>query len=231
MSRKFKYSPEIKVKACEEYLSGNYSILDLCNRYDISYKKGTCSIYKWLSIYMESGAKGFFYNTQKNKQYSKELKLQAVEDYLSGKGSLRDISAKYRIKDSRSLRSWISLYNANKELKDYNPKREVYMAEARRKTTIEERKEIVEHCIDHERNYKETASLYDVSYSQVYSWVKKYDANGEAALIDKRGHHKTDDEVDELERLRRENKRLKRHLAEQDRLTELLKKAKEFEGM
>ena len=105
------------------------------------------------------------------------------------------------------------------------------MAESRRKTTIEERKEIVEYCINHERNYKDTASLYDVSYSQVYSWVKKYDANGDDALIDKRGHHKTDDEVDELERLRRENLRLKRQLEEKDMLTELLKKVKEFERM
>ena len=88
------------------------------------------------------------------------------------------------------------------------------MAEARRKTTIEERMEIVQYCIEHDRNYKDTASLYDVSYSQVYSWVKKYDADGEDGLSDKRGHHKTDGEVDELERLRRENLRLKRQLEE-----------------
>ena len=56
------------------------------------------------------------------------------------------------------------------------------MAEARRKTSIDERREIVEYCISHHRNYKETASIYDVSYSQVYSWVKKYDAYGEEAL-------------------------------------------------
>ena len=105
------------------------------------------------------------------------------------------------------------------------------MAEARRKTTVEERKEIVVYCINHERNFKDTASLYDVSYSQVYSWVKKYVANGNNALIDKRGRHKTDDEVDELERLRRENLRLKRQLEEKGMLTELLKKVKEFERM
>ena len=105
------------------------------------------------------------------------------------------------------------------------------MAEARRKTTIEERKEIVKYCISHNRNYKETASLYDISYSQVYIWVRKYDANGEEGLTDRRGHHKTDDEVDELERLRRENLRLKRQLEEKDMVLELLKKVKEFEGM
>ena len=105
------------------------------------------------------------------------------------------------------------------------------MATTRRKTTIEERKEIVKYCINHKRNYKDTAALFDVSYSQIYSWVKKYDTNGEEALSDKRGRHKTDDEVDELERLRRENLRLKRQLEEKDMLTELLKKVKEFEGM
>ena len=35
------------------------------------------------------------------------------------------------------------MYNANIELKDYAPKRGLYMAKARRKTTIDERKEIV----------------------------------------------------------------------------------------
>lgn len=103
------------------------------------------------------------------------------------------------------------------------------MAEARRKTTIEERKEIVEYCLQHNRDYKGTASIYNVSYSQVYSWIRKYDVNGEESLLDKRGHHKTDDEVDEVERLRRENKRLKRQLEEKDMMVELLKKVQELE--
>lgn len=105
------------------------------------------------------------------------------------------------------------------------------MADAKRKTTVEERKEIVKYCIEHNRNYKDAASIFDVSYSQVYSWVRKYDANGEDGLVDKRGHHKSDDEVDELERLRRENIRLKKQLKEKDMLAELLKKVQEFERM
>lgn len=42
----------------------------------------------------------------------------------------------------------------------------------KQKNAIEERKTIVEYCLSHDRGYKGTASLYDVSYSQVYSWVK-----------------------------------------------------------
>ena len=41
--------------------------------------------------------------------------------------------------------------------------------------------------------------------------MKKYDSDGDEGLIDKRGRHKLDDEVDELERLRRENVRLMQH--------------------
>lgn len=105
------------------------------------------------------------------------------------------------------------------------------MADARRKTTLEERKEIVEYCLKHNRDYKGTASKYGVSYSQVYSWVKKFNTLGEDGLTDKRGHRKADEEVDELERLRRENLRLKRQLEERDMVVELLKKVKEFERM
>lgn len=98
------------------------------------------------------------------------------------------------------------------------------MAEARRKTTLEERKEIVDYRINHNRNYKNTAAKFDVSYSQVYSWVKKYDTYGADGLTDRRGCHKIDAEVDELERLKRENLRLKRQLEEKDMVVELLKK-------
>ena len=150
---------------------------------------------------------------------------------MRGDGSVDDIVAKYNISGRYVLCSWIMKYNANMELKDYEPKREVYMAEARRKTTLEERKEIVDYCISHNNDYKGTASKFDVSYSQVYSWVKKYRESGEEGLEDKRGHHKGDDEVDELERLRRENKRLKQQLEERDMLCELLKKVRELEGM
>jgi transposase-like protein len=147
-----------------------------------------------------------------------------VEAVLRGEGSVDDIVARYNISTREVLRQWILRYNANMELKDYDPKRKVYMADARRKTTLDERKEITEYCIAHNRDYKGTAALFDVSYSQVYTWVQKYLEHGEEGLEDRRGHHKTDDEVDELERLRRENLRLKRQLEEQSMVVELLKK-------
>lgn len=223
-----KYTSEEKLNIVEGYLNGLFSLEE--KAHELGYKAAPGCFKRWVRQYQEQGAEGLL-RLAGNKSYTAEFKTMVVEEYLSGKGSAVDLAAKHKISTADVLLHWVSLYNANRKLKDYNPKREVYMAQARRKTTLEERKEIVEYCISHDRNYKETASLYDVSYSQVYSWVKKYDADGEISLSDRRGHHKTDDEVDELERLRRENIRLKRQLEEKDMAVELLKKVKEFERM
>ena len=225
MSGKIRFIPGEKEQAVIDYLDKNKSRTQICEELCISSR----TIQDWAIIYNKHGIAGFARKTR-NSSYSKEFKMKVVEEYIKGEGSSIDLGIKYDI-SSGLLRKWIRMYNSDMELKDYNPKQEVYMAEARRKTTVEERKEIVNYCINHNRDYKNTAAKHNVSYNQVYSWVKKYNANGEAGLTDKRGHHKTDDEVDELERLRRENLRLKRQLEEKDMAVELLKKAKEFERM
>ena len=221
------YSLELRIKIVKEYLAGEGSSIELSNKYNIPSSK---TIRVCAQKYKQQGMLAFI-KGQGNAHYSSEFKTMCVELYLSGEMSIDEVVAKYNISAQQILRNWIMKYNANRELRDYCPKPEVYMAEARRKTSIEERKEIVKYCIGHNRNYKETASAYNVSYNQVYSWVKKYDALGEEGLTDKRGCHKTDEEVDELERLRRENVRLKKQLKEKDMLTELLKKVQEFERM
>ena len=225
MSRKIRFTPEEKAQAVIDYLDKNKSRTQICEELCISSR----TIQDWAILYNKHGIAGFAVKTR-NSSYSKEFKTKVVEEYLRGEGSSIDLGIKYNI-SSGLLRSWVRMYNANRELRDYSPKQEVYMAQARRKTTMEERKAIVGYCINHNRDYKNTAAKYDVSYSQVYSWVKKYDTDGEDGLTDKRGRHKTDGEADELERLRRDNLRLKRQLEEKDMVVELLKKVKEFERM
>ena len=220
------HTPEFRAMVSQEYLDGIGSYRFLAERYNI----GTRTLKEWVAKFRIHGIDAFITQTG-NTSYSSDFKIMCVEAVLSGKGSVNDIVAKYNISSGYVLRNWIKLYNTNKELKDYDPKREVYMADERRKTTIEERKEIIEYCIAHNRDYKGAASKYGVSYSQVYSWVRKYDALGTDGLTDKRGRRKTDEELDELERLRRENLRLKRQLEEKDMVVELLKKVKEFERM
>ena len=227
MGRKLKCTVEEKISAVEDYLNGIRSVSEIM--VDLSIKS-TRTIRDWILAYQNGGIEALC-SVAANHSYSSEFKIEMVRKYINGEGSVTDLCARYGIPAHATLQNWISLYNANRELRDYDPKREVYMAEARRKTTLEERKEIVDYCINHNRNYKNTAAKFDVSYSQVYSWVKKYDTDGADGLTDRRGCHKTDAEVDELERLKRENLRLKRQLEEKDMVVELLKKVKEFEGM
>ena len=56
-----------------------------------------------------------------------------------------------------------------------------------RKTTFEERVEIVQYCIAHDRNYAQTAEQYQVSYQQARNYIVKYEAGGVEALRDNRG--------------------------------------------
>ena len=225
MSRS-KHSAEWKIEIVKKYLSGEGSYERISQAYGI----GAKTLKDWVHKYREQGPAGFWKGTG-NRHYSKEFKIKCVEAVLQGEGSVDDIVARYNISARELLRRWIMKYNANMELMDYEPKREVYMAEARRKTTLDERMEIVDYCISRNNDYKGTASKYDVSYSQVYSWVKKYREDGESGLEDKRGHHKSDDDLSELDRLRRENQRLKKQLEERDMLCELLKKVRELVGM
>lgn len=78
-----------------------------------------------------------------------------------------------------------------------------------RKTTFDERVEIVQYCIAHDHNYAETAEKYEVSYQQARSYTVKYEEGGVEALRDKRGRAKPQEEMSELERLRAENKILR----------------------
>ena len=227
MSRKAKYTVEAKAKAAERYLRGEASASGIAAEMGMG-KRGDNRIREWASAYRESGIEGFHLK-KGNSNYTTEEKQQVVEEYLQGKGSLNEICRKHHIPSRATLRQWIKVYNSNRELRDYSPRPEVYVA-MRKKTTKEERQEIVMYCLEHGKDYKGTAARYEVSYSQVYQWVRHYEEQGEAGLEDRRGKRKSDDEVDELERLRRENLRLKAKLQESERLNLLLKKVKEFEG-
>lgn len=53
------------------------------------------------------------------KRYSKELKLQAVQEYLAGYGSQDDICKKYGIRSKSKLQKWIKQYNGYEVFKSY----------------------------------------------------------------------------------------------------------------
>ena len=166
----------------------------------------------------------------KNKVYSSELKLQAVIDYQSGKGSLREICRRYQILSKTQLRHWISCYNGHKEFRERSGARgEIYMTKGR-KTTQEERAQIVAFCIEHGKDYALTVETYHVSYQQIYSWVRKCEASGVDRLVDRRGKAKPENELTEAERLRQENRMLQAMLKDKEMEIALLKKLRELRG-
>lgn len=103
---------------------------------------------------------------------------------------------------------------------------------AGRKTTFEERIEIAIYAIEHDKNYSATAKKYDISYQQVYNWVKKYLAKGEKELKDNRGKHLEKRDLSELtnsEKLELELREAKAKIQRLEVENALLKKLDEIE--
>ena len=204
MGRKAKYSKEVKLEIVRRYIEGE-SASRLAEEFMIEGKYASSRIVKWRSKYEALGESAFD-PSHRNKFYSKELKETAIKDYLNGQGSLVTIANKYNISTHGVLRKWIIKYNSHIETKDYSPKPEVYMTKSR-KTSYEERIEIVNYCLEHELNYKKTAIAYGVNYAQVYTWVRKYKELGEEGLRDQRGRKKPESEMTVEEQLRHELKK------------------------
>lgn len=181
----------------------------------------------WVYRYRELGALAFL-DTGKNNIYSNEVKLEAVRSYLDGKGSLRAVAAKYGLRSSHQLENWIKMYNNGE---DFSHKMSGgSRMKTSRNTTKEERIQIVKECIENGCNYGETAIKHNVSYQQVYGWVKRYKELGEAGLEDRRGKRKIDQEPrSEIEKLQIENERLKHELYMMKMERDLLKKVEELE--
>ena len=162
----------------------------------------------WVRKYKESGMEGL----EKGKgwkQYSLELKRQAIEDVVVRGESKYSVIAKYEISSASVLRKWIEWYNSGKELEATSSGRVGTIMIKGRKTTLKERIEIAQYTIARNLDYKSAMKKYDVSYHQVYTWVNKYKDGGPNALKDNRGRNKAPEELSELELLKLENKQLK----------------------
>ena len=198
MGRKNKYSKEVKLNIVKRYLNGEKSFRALADELHTS----SSLIQRWVRMYKEYGEAAFDTN-QSNNIYTKQFKHKVVLAYLNGDGSYADLMVKYNISSDSTIIKWVNDYNSHIELKDYIPGGEdIYMAKSR-KVNKEERIEIVKYCLEHDMDYKTTAKVFETTYANVFNWVKKYREKGEDGLGDKRGRHKTDEEVDETEKLSR----------------------------
>jgi transposase-like protein len=229
MGRKAKYSKELKLEIVKRYLKGESSTL-LTREYNISGKKAVNRILEWTNKYKSIGEIAFDESIT-NKSYSKELKERVIKDYLDGKDSYEGLANKYNISNGQIVRDWVLKYNNGIEITDYNPKGDVYTMKSR-KTSFEERLEIVKYVLDNNNDYKGAADKYGVPYANVYNWVKKYLEHGETGLRDSRGRTSSsttkkeltveEQQALEIESLKAKIKRLELH-------NELLKKKMEYE--
>ena len=147
MPQKQKLSAEEKAKVIEDYINNRISLSEAARRGGVA--RDTIS--QWARNYEADGMTAFM--TRRNRVYSPELKRQAVEDYLSGKGSQAELSKKYGLRDRRQLRNWLKVYNAHG---DFNSRKNSgggsYMKQGR-DTTQEERVQIVKDCLASGKNY------------------------------------------------------------------------------
>lgn len=195
-------SPADKLQAVKEYLSGNGSYRSIAKKYGIT----ATPFKKWVAKYKAFGESAFI--QKEHKSYSSEFKLDVVMAYLSGKGSYYQLAIKYKIPTQDTIRRWVLKYNGHIELKDSETGGTPIMTNGR-KTTLDERVEIVRFCIPLKHNYAEAARKYNVSYQQARNYTLKYETNGIDGLKDNRGRRKSENELTELERLRAENKILR----------------------
>lgn len=182
------------------------------------------NVYRWMSRYRAEGEAAF---QGGRREYTEEVKRQAVEEYLSGKGSLLSVSEKYKISSPPLVLEWIRVYDRhNKSNTDTGG---TVMSKGKR-YTLEERAQIVKEHLEDGKTISELASEHCLGYHQVYDWVKKYQMKGLAGLEDRRGQRIAAQEPrTPEEELRVRNARLERenHLLRLER--DLLKKVKELE--
>ena len=224
MSRKSKINSVEKVKIVERVLSNEIGVNEAARLVGVD----ASSVRSWRNLYLSDGPSALMIQA-KNKVYSRELKLQAVHEYLDGKSSMTDIVIKYHLRSHRQLRDWIKVYNTHGEIKSRTSGGGSYMRKAR-STTPEERLRIVQDCLAHDKNYGAMALKYQCSYQQVRNWVKRYEEMGSAGLEDRRGRRagtmpsRTPEEEmrDRIAELERQNRDLQME-------NDLLKKVRELE--
>lgn len=211
-----------RLEAALKYKNGEGTYERIAKEYGIKLS----SLQEIVSKYESLGKDGLK-DTSKYMNYSDELKRRAVEDYLSGGTSLLEICRKYKIRSKTALRDWIKWYNGHS--RSNRTKGQKQMTKGR-KTTQEERAEIVAFCIEHGKNYVLTSETYNVSYQQIYAWVRKYEKNGIDGLADNRGRTKPKSEMTNEEKLRAENKILETKIKELEMENAFLKKLRELRG-
>ena len=222
MSKRRKIKTEEKIRIVKAYTSGKISMNAAAEQLGVHQSV----VDDWVRLYQTEGSTAFL-PREGNRRYDPVVKGMAVKDYLSGRGSLREICKIYKIRNQIQLRTWIKVYNGHKDFKKQTGGSRMTKG---RETTQAERIAVAKACIANGKNYGEVAIQYNVSYQQARSWTFKYIEGGEAALEDRRGQRKKDQQPrTELEQAQIEIEQLKHKLKMLEMENNLLKKLEEIE--
>ncbi|WP_163578582.1 helix-turn-helix domain-containing protein [Gracilibacillus thailandensis] len=222
------YATDFKMKVVKEYKKEGRVLAKMTQKYGLHHS----TVKEWVRIVEKEGKRGLERQGQVQ-YYSKKVKQDAIQDYLSGNYSLREITEKHGISSASVLRKWLKNYNRHREIQARAEERGISMATKRRPTSLEERIEVVQYALYNDKDYKLTAKMYDVSYQQVYQWVRKYEDGGWSALQDRRGKPKPEAALTKEEKLKREirekekeNERLQAEVAFLKKLEEMERREK-----
>lgn len=227
MGRKAKYSKETKIQSCKDYEEGNLSFRNISAKIGANHEL----VRRWYLKYNEHGS-SVFEASNNNRSYSKNFKLFVIEEYTSGKYSLADLAAKHNI-ETGVISNWVNKWYNGIEIKDYDPRGDVYTMKSR-KTTFEDRLEIVRWVIQNNMSYKDAADKYSINYALVYKWTRSYIDNGAEALKYQNRGPKRKSEIDEnnlseVEKLKLELEKEKALRKRREFELEVLKKKEELE--
>ena len=168
---KIKFDLETKIKACKEYEKGNKSFVEIGEEINA----GDTTVSYWYAKYKEKGPDSLKAKTSKG-SFSKEFKMNIVNEYLTGNYSYQQLGHKYDISHS-TVSKWVNMWYNGIELKDIKQKREDNSMK-----TYKERIEIVKWVLNNNKNYKKAAEKYNLNYALIYKWTQTFLKEGEEGL-------------------------------------------------
>lgn len=224
MSKRSFYSPEEKYQIISEVMNGRRSVNSIAKKHSLSWE----AINDWIRKYNDGGLEELK-ESKTWKRYDNTLKQEAVLAVINKKMSIFKATMFFQISSTSVLRGWISRYTSGETLKSTSKGSVPKTMTKGRKTTYQERIEIAQYTIANELNYAQAIEKYDVSYQQVYSWVKKYQQHGEEALKDNRGRNRSNEFLTEEERLKLRVKELEARNRHLEMENDLAKKLQEIQ--
>ncbi|WP_261975036.1 IS66 family insertion sequence element accessory protein TnpA, partial [Lactiplantibacillus plantarum] len=147
-----RYTLAEKLALITEFQSSSLSITAFSKQHGLDHH----TIGQWELRLQRDGINGLMATT-KNQHYSKAFKQMIIQAYLNGEGTLQELTNKYQMRSTSQLRNWLIKYNRDQTVTASPSRKQV--PKMNRKTTFNERVEIVEWINKGNHSYSEAAEF------------------------------------------------------------------------